>query len=77
MKFRKLLKLRKLLIELGKKRSNEDLTKSTETIGNYAQMHDLTAALHHFNTQYPDLKYTTVCEWKKAIADEQKKPNNL
>jgi len=36
-------------------------------------MHGLTAALHHFKTQYPDLKYTTVCEWKKAIDDEQKK----
>ena len=43
------------------------------TIGNCAQMHGPTAALHHFKTQYPELKYTTICDWKKAIADEEKK----
>jgi len=30
-------------------------------------------ALRHFKTQYPELKYTTICEWKKAIADEESK----
>jgi len=41
------------------------------TIGNYAQMHGTTAALRHFKTQHPELKYTTICECKKAIADEE------
>ena len=35
-------------------------------------MHGSTAALHHFKTQYPELKYTTICDWKRAIADEKK-----
>ena len=76
MKFRKFFRLRELLIKLEKRRSNEDLTRSdTEraTIGNYAQMQGPTAALRHFKIQYLDLKYTTVCEWKKAIDAEQKK----
>ena len=59
----------------AKQRGSYQKYSDTEraTIGNYAQMHGPTAALRHFKTQYPDLKYTTVCEWKKAIDAEQKK----
>ena len=43
------------------------------TIGNYAHVHGTTAALRHFKTRYPELKYTTICDWRKAVADEEKK----
>ena len=46
-------------------------------IGNYALMHGATAALRHFKDRYPKLKYTTIREWKKAIAAEEKKAINL
>ena len=42
--------------------------KEKATVGNYALMHGTSAALRNFKSQYPDLKYTTVCDWKKAIA---------
>ena len=59
---------------MGKAWSNKDPTSDTgrATIGNYAQMHGTTGTLQHFKTQYPELKYTTICDWKKAIADEKK-----
>ena len=34
-------------------------------------MHGTTAALRHFKDQYSELKYTTICEWKRAIAAEE------
>ena len=30
-------------------------------------MHRMSAALHHFKNKFPDLKYMTVCEWRKVI----------
>ena len=38
-------------------------------IGNYAVTHGSTAALNHFIAEFPGLKYTTICEWRKAIID--------
>ena len=31
--------------------------------------HGSTAALNHFIAEFPSLKYTTICEWRKAIID--------
>ena len=47
--------------------------KEKAEIGKYALIHGVTAALHRFKNRYPELKYTTICEWKKAIAAEEKK----
>ena len=47
--------------------------KDKATIGNYAVMHGTSAALRHFKTKFPDLKYTTVCEWRKAIVAKTRK----
>ena len=47
--------------------------KEKAKIGKYALMHGATAALRHFKDRYSELKYTTICEWKKVIAAEEKK----
>ena len=47
--------------------------KEKAEIGKYAMMHGATASLRHFKDRYSELKYTTICEWKKAIATEEKK----
>ena len=47
--------------------------KQKTTIGNYALLNGTSAALHHFIEEFPDLKYTTVFKWKKAISTQQKK----
>ena len=41
--------------------------KDKVIIGNYAAMHGTSAALCHFKSKFSDLKYTTVCEWRKVI----------
>ena len=33
----------------------------------------MSAALRHYVGKFPDLKYTTICEWKKVISSQQKK----
>ena len=37
-------------------------------IGNYAAVNGTSAAICHFKSDFPNLKYTTVCEWKNAVA---------
>ena len=49
------------------------IDKEKAEIGKYAMMHGGTASLRHFKDRYSELKYTTICEWKKAIATEEKK----
>ena len=46
--------------------NREYALKDKATIGNYAVMHGMNAALHHFK-KFPDLEYMTVYEWRKAI----------
>ena len=41
-------------------------------IGNYALQNGTTAALRHFRTDFPDMKWTTVNGWKVAIEKEMK-----
>jgi len=43
--------------------------KERAEIGNYAVAHGTSAAFNHFITEFPALKYTTICEWKKVIID--------
>ena len=43
--------------------------KERARIGNYAVAHGSTAALNHFIAEFPGLKYTTICEWRKTIID--------
>ena len=47
--------------------------KQKATIGNYALLNGTSAALCHFIKEFPDLKYTTVCNWRKAVSTQQKK----
>ena len=47
--------------------------KQKATIGNYALLNGTSAALRHFIKEFPDLKYTTVCNWRKAVSTQQKK----
>jgi len=47
--------------------------KQKATIGNYALINGTSAALHRYAGEFPDLKYITVCEWRKVILSQQKK----
>jgi len=47
--------------------------KQKATIENYTLINGTSAALRHYAGEFPDLKYTTVCEWRKAISSQQKK----
>ena len=47
--------------------------KQKATIGNYALTNGTSAALRRYAAEFPNLKYTTVCEWRKAISSQQKK----
>ena len=51
--------------------------KDKAMIGNYAVMHGISAALRHFNNKFPDLKYTTVCEWRKVIVAKNRKDHEM
>ena len=46
--------------------NREYAPKDKATISNYVVMHGMNAALRHFK-KFPDLKYMTVYEWRKAI----------
>jgi len=51
--------------------------KERARIGNYAVAHGTSAVLNHFISEFPGLKYTTICEWKKMIIDTSgKDPEN-
>ena len=41
--------------------------KEKARIGNYAVQHGTSAALRHYNKDFPNLKWTTVNDWKEAI----------
>ena len=51
--------------------------KDKAIIGNYAVMHGTSAVLRHFKIKFPDLKYTTVCEWRKVIVDKTRKDHEM
>ena len=61
----------------GNKKKRGPYKKYTATekakIGNYALQNGTTAALRHFRMNFPDLKWTTVNDWKVAIERKMKK----
>jgi len=59
--------------ESGDKRRGTYSRTERTRIGNYAVAHGTSAALNHFITKFQGLKYTTICEWKKAIIEISKK----
>ena len=46
-------------------------------IGNYAAVNGTSAAIRHFKSDFPNLKYTTVCEWKNAVAALTRKSHEM
>ena len=57
-----------------KRRNYQKYTpKQKATIGNYVLLKGTSAAHHHYTGAFPDLKHTTICEWRKAISNQQKK----
>ena len=51
--------------------------KDKATISNYAVIHGTSATLCHFKNKFPDLKYTTLCEWRKAIIVKTRKDHEV
>ena len=47
--------------------------KDKARIGNYAAVNGTSAAVRHFEKGFPNLKYTAVCKWKKAVANLARK----
>jgi len=47
--------------------------KQKALIGNYALINGTSAAHRHYVGKFPGLKYTTVCDWRKAISTQQQK----
>jgi hypothetical protein len=45
-------------------------------IANYAVMHGTTSALKHFVKEFPDLKRTTINDWKVAVIELKKKDHS-
>ena len=45
----------------------KDTPKPKATIGNYSVWNGTSAALKHFKAEFPDLKWSTVNDWKAAI----------
>ena len=41
--------------------------KQKATIGNYALINGTSTALRHYAGEFPDFKYTTICEWKRVF----------
>ena len=50
--------------------------KEKAEISSYAVMHGTTAAIRHFKDRFPQLKWTTVNDWKKAMVVATKKAAN-
>ena len=69
----------KQLIESGNKAGKKrgSYMKYTPTdkakVGNYAVQHGISAPLRHFKTEFPDLKWSTVHDWKQVILKEMKR----
>ena len=69
----------KQLIESGNKAGKKggSYMKYTPTdkakVGNYAVRHGISASLRHFKTEFPDLKWFTVHDWKQVILKEMER----
>ena len=49
--------------------------KQKATIGNYSVWNGTSAALRHFKADFPDLKWSTVNDWKAAIIRKKREPD--
>ena len=49
------------------------ILKQKALIGNYPLINGTSAVHPHYVGEFPGLKYTTVCDWKKAISAQQQK----
>ena len=47
--------------------------KDKADVANYATFHGTSAAIRHFKARFPDLKWTTVNDWKEAMIKATKK----
>ena len=47
--------------------------KQKALIGNYALINGTSATHRHYVGEFPGLKYTTICDWRKAISEQQQK----
>ena len=43
------------------------------SMGNYAVLHGISAAIRHFKSKHPELKWSTVNDWKKAVIAKTKR----
>ena len=48
-------------------------SKDRAEVANYSTLHGTSAAIRHFKARFPDLKWTTVNDWKEAMIKETKK----
>ena len=46
--------------------------KQKAAVGNYAVLHGTSAALRHFKTEFPELKWYTANYWKNAVIKQKK-----
>ena len=51
-------------------------SKDKARIGNYAVTHGTSAAIRHFETEFPYLKWTTVNDWKTAMTAKMKQAHS-
>ena len=51
-------------------------SKDKARIGNYAVTHGTSAAIRHFQTEFPYLKWTTVNDWKTAMTAKMKQADS-
>ena len=60
----------------SRKRSpyKKDTPKDKAKVANYATLHGTSAAIWHFKACFPDLKWTTVKNWRKAMVKATTKP---
>ena len=45
--------------------------KDKAKVGNYALQHGVSSTLHHFKKDYPNLKWSTVNDWKEIIKKKE------
>ena len=62
----------------GKKRGSyaKLLSKDKARIGNYAVTHGTSAAIRYYQTEFPNLKWTTVNDWKTAMTAKMKQAHS-
>ena len=52
---------------------NKYMPKAKAEVASYTTLHGTSAAIRHFKDLFPDLKWTTVNDWKQAMMKATKK----